>query len=59
MATARVPARIEVGFHQLVTMSPAAMPSGMRPEAIPPATVPRKNGVRTEDAANAVPNSRR
>jgi hypothetical protein len=34
------------------------MPAGTRPEAIPPATVPRKNGVSTDAPANAAPNSR-
>ena len=34
MATARHPLRIDVGLIQLVTSSPAALPTGTRPEAI-------------------------
>ena len=49
----------ETGFHQLVTASPVPIPGGTRPDATPPATAPRKNGVMTEEAANAAPNRRR
>jgi hypothetical protein len=35
------------------------MPGGTRPEATPPTTVPKKNGVRREDNANAAPKKRR
>src|SRR4051812_34547164 len=34
------------------------MPGGTRSEAIAPAAAPRKNGVNTDDAANATPKSR-
>jgi hypothetical protein len=56
--TASTPTTIDVGLSQLVTTLPAALPSGTRPEAIPPSAVPKKNGVRTEDIANTAPNSR-
>ena len=49
----------EVGFHQLRSRSPAASPAGTRPDAMAPATVPRKNGVSTDEDANAAPNTRR
>ncbi len=52
MATNRTPTRIETGLSQLVTGSPAALPSGTRPEATAPTTVPMKNGVITDEAAN-------
>src|SRR4029077_17052652 len=48
----------DVGLSQLVITSPRAMPTGTRPEAIAPATVPRKKGVTTDDAAKAIPNAR-
>ena len=38
---------------QLVTASPAALPTGTRPEAIAPTTVPKKNGVTTDETAKA------
>ena len=50
---------IDVGLSQLVTRFPAASPSGTRPDAIPPATVPMANGVSNEDMAKAAPNRRR
>jgi hypothetical protein len=49
---------IETGFSQLVTASPLALPIGTRPEATAPATVPMKNGVSTDESANA-PTARR
>ena len=52
VATNRTPTRIETGFSQLDQGSPAALPGGTRPEAIAPTTVPMKNGVITEEAAN-------
>ncbi len=55
MPTASTPASSEVGFSQLPSTSPRAMPGGTRPEAIAPATVPRKNGVTTDELANAAP----
>src|SRR5689334_25170831 len=44
---------IEVGFSQLDHRSPCALPTGTRPEAIPPAAAPSANGVSTEEAADA------
>src|SRR5258708_9705579 len=55
--TASTPPRIDVGLVQLPSGSPPPL-VGTRPEAIPPATVPRKNGVITDDTANATPNIR-
>ena len=49
----------EVSLAQAVSSSPAALPTGTRPEAIPPTTVPRKNGTRSEDSANTAPSTRR
>ena len=43
------------GLAQLVQMSPAALPSGTRPEAIPPRAAPRKKGVSTEAMAKVAP----
>src|SRR5258706_14388775 len=56
---ASTPPSTEVGFHQLRTRAPAANPGGTRPDAIAPATVPRKNGVSTDEVANAAPNRKR
>src|SRR5437879_13328818 len=39
--------------------SPLAVPSGTRPDAMAPAIVPRKNGVITDESANAAPKMRR
>jgi len=47
-----------VGFNQLVHGFPAALPSGTRPDATAPATVPRKNGVTIEELAKATPKRR-
>jgi hypothetical protein len=47
-----------VGFSQLVTTFPRASPGGTRPDATPPAIAPRKNGVTTDENANAAPNIR-
>ena len=44
---------------QLVSSSPAALPTGTRPDAIPPTTVPRKNGTSSDDSANTAPRLRR
>src|SRR3984893_5480609 len=49
----------EVGLAQLVMMLPRARPGGTRSDAMAPAIVPRKNGVMTEENANAAPNRRR
>src|SRR5205085_593406 len=43
-ATVISPTTTEVGFHQLVSASPPAFPTGTRPEAIPPTAAPRKKG---------------
>ena len=59
MATNRTPIRIETGFSQLVTGSPSALPTGTRPEAIAPTTVPMKKGVTTDEIANAASARRR
>src|SRR5262245_38553949 len=48
-----------LGLAQLVRRSPAALPGGTRPEAIPPSAAPRKNGVRTDEMAKAAPKTRR
>ena len=48
MATKSAPITSESGLTQLVTGSPAALPTGTRPPAIAPTTVPMKNGVRSE-----------
>ena len=50
MATNRAPISSDSGFSQLVTASPAAFPTGTRPPAIAPTTVPMKKGV-SSDAA--------
>ncbi len=52
MATNRTPTSSETGLSQLDHGSPSALPSGTRPEAIAPTTVPMKNGVITDEAAN-------
>jgi hypothetical protein len=43
---------MEAGFSQEVRRLPAAFPTGTRPVAIAPVTVPRANGVATEESAN-------
>ncbi len=48
MATNSAPVSRETTLSQLVTASPAALPTGTRPEAIAPTTVPMKNGVSSE-----------
>jgi hypothetical protein len=45
-------------LNQLVRRSPAAFPSGTRPDAIPPTTVPSANGVSTEENVKRPPISR-
>ena len=44
-----------MGFHQLVIASPAALPTGTRPEAIPPTAAARKNGVRIDESTKSAP----
>src|SRR5436305_1988895 len=52
------PIAIDVGLSQLVTRSPAAFPTGTRPDAIPPIAAPSANGVRIEETANAISTDR-
>jgi len=49
---------IESGFHQLVTRSPAAFPSGTRSPAIAPTISPSANGVRIEETESTVSTDR-
>ena len=44
-----------LGLNQLVHRSPAALPGGTRPEAIPPSAAPRKKGVSTDASAKVAP----
>ena len=48
VATKSAPTTSESGLSQLDTASPAALPTGTRPPAIAPTTVPMKNGVSSE-----------
>src|SRR3954464_15160091 len=59
VATKSAPMRRESGLSELVTRSPAALPTGTRPAATAPTTVPRKNGVSTDDSPNSRSASRR
>src|SRR5579883_1284664 len=52
-----VPPSQDVGLAQEPTTDPEATPGGTRPEAMPPATAPRKKGVSTEAAANTQPSA--
>src|SRR5213595_377306 len=52
--TASVPPSIDVGSTQLDTARDAPF-VGTRPEATPPATAPKKNGVTTDESAKAAP----
>ncbi len=54
-ATASAPTIAPDGLAQLVQMSPAALPGGTRPEAIPPRAAPRKKGVSTAEMAKIAP----
>ncbi len=58
-ATARHPVRIEVGLTQLLIRSPAALPTGTRPDAIAPTAAPSMYGVRMEETANVRSMTRR
>ena len=58
MHTASVPPSTPIGFSQLVTGAPAALPTGTRPEAMAPATAPRKNGVTSDERAKDPPYNR-
>ena len=55
MAIANSPTRTEVGLSQLDQRSPAALPTGTRPDAIPPIAAPSANGVSSEETANTPP----
>ena len=59
MATKSAPITSESGLSQLVTGSPAALPTGTRPPAIAPTTVPMKKGVSTEASPKTVAASAR
>jgi len=54
VVTARHPPTTDVGLSHDLIGSPYP-PAGTRPEAITPATVPRKNGVMTEEPAKIAP----
>src|ERR1700688_673397 len=54
---ARQPPISEVGLIHEPTRSPYP-PAGTRPEAMAPATVPRKNGVISDEPAKIAPNKR-
>src|SRR3954451_18711654 len=54
---ASTPPSTDVGLSQLVTGSPDPV-LGTRPDAMPPATAPKQNGVITDEDANATPLSR-
>src|ERR1700693_1026784 len=56
VVTARQPAISDVGVIHVQIRSPYPR-AGIRPEAIAPATVPRKNGVISDDAAKIAPNN--
>ena len=54
VVTASTPISSEVGLSQLLNWPPAALPTGTRPEAIPPTAVPRANGVSTDEIEKTV-----
>ena len=56
--TAITPRAIDVGLSQLVTRSPSALPTGTRPEAMPPMMAPSANGVRIDETAVPISISR-
>src|SRR5258708_6393549 len=56
VVTARQPPTTDVGLSHDLIGSPYP-PAGTRPEAIAPATVPRKNGVISDEAAKIAPKS--
>src|SRR4051794_41017691 len=59
MTIARSPTKIDVGLIQLSIGSPAALPTGTRPDTIAPTAAPRKNGVTTDEIAKTAPAARR
>ena len=50
VATNSAPISTESGFSQLETGSPVAFPTGTRPDATAPTTVPMKNGVSSDES---------
>src|ERR1700750_1377962 len=50
--------RTLVGFSQDVIVLPAWLPTGTRPDAIPPIAAPKQNGTITEESANVAPITR-
>jgi hypothetical protein len=52
VATNSAPTSNDTPLSQLVTGSPSAWPTGTRPEAIAPTTVPMKNGVSRDERPN-------
>ena len=50
MARNSAPVSSETAFSQLVSGSPSALPSGTRPEATAPTTVPMKKGVSSDES---------
>ena len=52
------PISAEVGFSHERRGSPAALPTGTRPEAIPPIAAPRKNGISTRGGARTARRAR-
>jgi hypothetical protein len=47
-----------VPFSQLEKRSPLALPTGTRPDAIPPTQAPRANGVTIEDSEKTLSTAR-
>src|ERR1700682_33894 len=56
VVTARAPPTNDVGLSQDLIWSPYP-PAGTRPDAIAPTTVPRKNGVISDDPVKIAPNN--
>ena len=50
MATEITPTAIDVGFSHASSGSPAALPSGRRPDAMPPMAAASGNGVSSDEA---------
>jgi hypothetical protein len=58
VTTPSAPISTEVGFSHDDHTSPAALPTGTRPDAIPPTAAPRQKGISTEEEANSAPSTR-
>ena len=58
LTTAKTPMMIDVGFSHDENRSPVALPTGTRPDAIPPIAAPKQNGTMTDDSAKVVPSVR-